>query len=295
MKRFKFFAVFALAVALCLTAGTKTFAQEPGGQGEIMTNDEVISLVKAGLSSSIIINKIRTSKSNFDVSTDALIKLKKAGVSDDVLTAMQEAKSGKTFTPTMNTPNTTGATIIGDPNDPMAPHNVGIYYFTEKNGEKKMMELEPNVVTQTRAGGMFGTAMTYGIMKTKVKAKIPGIAANMQIADAQPVFYFYLNESDNSMRAVKAFPANINQFQLIKFHVKDKGREVTVGKVNAFGGKFGISDEYLVEFSFEKVKDGVFKVTPKTTLANGEYGFYLIGTGEATGATFFDFGVKLVP
>jgi len=294
MNRFKFLAVFALVAALLFAAGTKTFAQ-PGGQGEIMTNDEVISLVKAGLSPSIIINKIRTSKSNFDVSTDALIKLKQAGVSDDVLTAMQEAKSGKTFTATVNTA-TTGAATTGDPNDPMAPHNVGIYYFTEKNGEKKMMELEPNVVTQTRSGGMFGTAMTYGIMKTKIKAKVTGASANMQIADTQPVFYFYLNESDNSMRAVKAFPANINQFQLVKFFVKDnKGREVTVGKVNAFGGKFGISDEYLVAFSFEKVKDGVFKVTPKTTLANGEYGFYLIGTGEATGATFFDFGVKLVP
>lgn len=290
MRKLRILTVLALGAALLFGVSVKTFAQEQGAQGDIMTNDEVISLVKAGLSPSIIINKIRTSKSSFDVSTDGLIKLKKAGVSDDVVTAMQEAKSGRTMTSTVPS-----VVTKGDPNDPLAPHDVGIYYFTEKNGERKMMELEPNVVTQTRAGGMFGSAMTYGIMKAKVKAKVPGISANMQITDTQPVFYFYLNESDNSMRAVKAFPANINQFQLIKFHVKDKGREVTVGKVNAFGGKFGISDEYLVEFSYEKIKDGVFKVTPKTTLANGEYGFYLIGTGEGTGATFFDFGVKLVP
>ncbi len=289
MKRLNILPIFLLLFSLLFMANIQSFAQD-----EVMTNDEVISLVKAGLSKQIIINKIRTSKTNFDLSTDGLIKLKSSKVDDDIVTAMFEAKSGRTMT-TTNAP--TGATDggKGDPNDPLSSHNVGIYYFIEKDGQRKMMEMEPNVVTQTRAGGMFGSAMTYGIMKVKVKAKIPGQTANMQLADAQPVFYFYLNENDNSMRAVKAFPANINQFQLIKFHVKDKGREVTVGKVNAFGGKYGISDEYLVEFSFEKVRDGVFKVTPKKPLANGEYGFYLIGTGEGTGATFFDFGVKLVP
>lgn len=285
MKRLSILPIFIVLFSLFFAANTRTFAQD-----EMMTNDEVISLVKAGLSKQIIINKIRTSKSNFDVSTNALIKLKQAGVDDDIVTAMQEAKSGKTIPTTTNL-----VTSNGDINDPMSPHSVGIYYYTERDGQRKMTEMQPNVVTQTRTGGMFGSAMTYGILKVKIKAKVSGVSANLQVADTQPVFYFYLNENDNSMRAVKAFPANINQFQLVKFFVKDKGREVTVGKANAFGGKFGISDEYLVEFSYEKVKDGVFKVTPKQILANGEYGFYLLGTGEGTGATFFDFGVKLVP
>ena len=287
MKRLSILPIFIVLFSICFVANTQTFAQE-----EVMTNDEVISLVKAGLSKQIIVNKIRASKTNFDLSTDSLIKLKQAKVDDDIVNAMLEAKSGKTMTTMTGNTETKGNS---DPNNPLSPHNVGIYYYTEKDGQRKMSEMEPNVVTQTRAGGMFGTAMTYGILKTKVKAKVTGITANMQLSDTQPVFYFYLNANDNSMRAVKAFPANINQFQLVKFHVKDKGREVTVGKVNAFGGKFGISDEYLVEFSFEKIADGVFKVTPKTPLTNGEYGFYLIGTGEGTGATFFDFGVKLVP
>ena len=287
MKKINILSIFLVLVSFCFAAHTQVLAQD-----ETMTNDEVISLVKAGLSKSLVINKIRTSKSNFDLSTNGLIKLKKAGIDDDIVHAMLEAQSGKIMS---TTTTNTATTNNGDPNNPMSPHSVGIYYYTEKDGQGKMMEMEPNVVTQSRAGGMFGSAMTYGIMKVKVKAKVPGITANLQIADTQPVFYFYLNDKDNSMRAVKAFPANINQFQLVKFHAKDKGREVTVGKVNAFGGKYGISDEYLVEFSFEKVKDGVFKVTPKQPLINAEYGFYLIGTGEGTGATFFDFGVKLTP
>ena len=61
---------------------------------EVLTNDEVISLSKAGLSSSIIIDKIRTSKSNFDLTTDSLIKLKQSGISDDIVSAMLAAKNG---------------------------------------------------------------------------------------------------------------------------------------------------------------------------------------------------------
>ena len=60
-----------------LTTGISVFAQET------MTNDEVITLVQNGLNSSIVVNKIRSSKTNFDLSTDSLIKLKKAGVSDE--------------------------------------------------------------------------------------------------------------------------------------------------------------------------------------------------------------------
>jgi hypothetical protein len=80
MKKPKFLIIFVLMISFCLAASTQTFAQE-----EIMTNDEVISLVKAGLSSPIIVNKIRTSKTNFDLSTDALIKLKQANVGDDIV------------------------------------------------------------------------------------------------------------------------------------------------------------------------------------------------------------------
>jgi hypothetical protein len=275
------------AMSFCLT--TTIF-----GQDEILTNDEVISLSKAGLSNSVIIDKIRGSKTNFDLTTDGLIRLKRAGISDDIVSAMLSAKTGAPLS-RGNSVSQSNNPASGDPNDPMSQHDVGIYLYTETNGVKKMTEMESNVVTQSRAGGMFGTAMTYGILKTKVKAKVPGITANLQISEAKPTFYFYLNEKDRTMSTVKYFPSSVNQFQLIQFHVKDKGREVTVGKVNAFGGKYGISDEYLVEFSFEKIQDGVYKVTPKAALINGEYGFYLLGTGEGTGATFFDFGVRLVP
>jgi hypothetical protein len=57
-----------------------------------MTNNEVIQLVTAGLSDQVVANSIRqASNKDFDLTISALIALKKAGVSDAVITAMQES------------------------------------------------------------------------------------------------------------------------------------------------------------------------------------------------------------
>jgi S1-C subfamily serine protease len=75
-------------ILLCFLAAFTVKAQE-----ETITNQEVISLTKAGLSKTILINKIRASKSNFDLSIEALIKLKDAGVEEEVVSAMMEVKT----------------------------------------------------------------------------------------------------------------------------------------------------------------------------------------------------------
>jgi hypothetical protein len=297
MKRFRFLTVFALVAAFAFAAAA--FAQTPGAQEEIMTNDEVISLAKAGLSGAVVINKIRTSKSNFDLSTDALIKLKQAGVSDDIVTAMLEAKSGKTVsTTTTTTPSAVGN---GNPNDPSSPHDYGIYLYENKNEVRKMTQLAPNVSAQNRTGGGFTASITpLGLGKVKTKANLPGTTATLQIQDAQPVFYFYLDTKSGGLNTSSGIPSTPNEFALVKFNIRSDNREVTIAKSNAYGGKGGLSDEYVVPFNAESLGNGVFKITPKAPLKNGEYGFYLINSGgsntsAAVGAKFFDFGVKLVP
>ncbi|MEO6654494.1 MAG: hypothetical protein ABIO36_00275 [Pyrinomonadaceae bacterium] len=57
-------------------------------QNETLTNAEIVSMSKAGIEKAVIISKIRTSATNFDTSTGALIQLKEAGVADDVVAAM---------------------------------------------------------------------------------------------------------------------------------------------------------------------------------------------------------------
>jgi hypothetical protein len=56
-----------------------------------LTVDGVISLVGAGISDDIIIAKIQKSGQSFDLSTDDMVRLKKAGTSDAVMKAMMNA------------------------------------------------------------------------------------------------------------------------------------------------------------------------------------------------------------
>lgn len=287
--------VLFLAMAVMLSVSAVVSAQD-----ETMTNEEVISLTKAGLASSIVIGKIRTSKTNFDMSTDALIKLKQVGVGDDVVTAMLEAKSGRISGGGSSSSGAAPVGATGDPNDPMSKHNYGIYMFEEKDGQRKMTQLQPNVSAQNRTGGMFTSSLTYGIGKVKIKTNLPGRNAALQLKETQPVFYFYLDVTSGGLNTSSGVPSNPNEFSLVRFNQRSDNREVTIGKANAFGAKGGLSDEYVVQFKAEDMGNGIFKVTPVAALKIGEYGFMLTNSGNSNtaagvGAKFFDFGVNMTP
>lgn len=268
---------------------------------EIITNEEVISLTKAGLASSIIVGKIKTSKTNFDTSADALIRLKQSGVGDDVIAAMFNAKNPPDVGGAPS--NSTGAAAVtpaGDPNDPMSKHNYGIYVFEEKDGVRKMTQVKPTVSAQNRTGGLWTNAVTYGITKVKTKANLPGRTSAMQLTTTKPVFYFYLDASSGGLNTSSGVPSDPNEFTLVRFNQRDDNREVTIAKQNAFSGKGGLSDEYVVEFKAEDLGNGVYRITPTVEMKKGEYGFYLVNsgnsnTGAAVGSKFFDFGVNPIP
>jgi len=60
---------------------------------EVLTNDAVVTMVKAGLSEDLILNKIKTSQGQFDLSIQGLVRLKESGVSEAVIKSMMEASA----------------------------------------------------------------------------------------------------------------------------------------------------------------------------------------------------------
>jgi hypothetical protein len=70
-------------VALLLLAACSFLAAQ-----QVMKNDSVIKLVKAGLSDDLIVTTINGSPGAYDTSTDAIIALKSAGASDKVIAAI---------------------------------------------------------------------------------------------------------------------------------------------------------------------------------------------------------------
>lgn len=56
-----------------------------------LSNYDLIKMAESGLGDEVIINAIRTRGGRFDLSTDGLIELKTAGISDHVITELQSA------------------------------------------------------------------------------------------------------------------------------------------------------------------------------------------------------------
>jgi len=273
---------------LVLLSGIPGFAQAPAP----ITNQTVLDMVKAKLPADLIVTKIQTSSANFDLSTDALVKLTQSGVPSDVIKAMMEKSAALAAT------GTASAAAPSDPNDPNSPHDPGIYVFYSDGRQRKMVMLEPTVYTQGKSHGVFASAMTYGIAKVKWNAVVRNAHANVHISDQNPVFYFYFEEKSAGLsHASFGGTSTPNEFTLLKFEVKKDARETAVMKMNAFGASSGTDDKANIPFTFEKLKPGVYKVTPKAALANGEYCFLGAGEGGAYAAgaaqanRLFDFGV----
>jgi hypothetical protein len=90
--RFKKLIVATLAVcsAICMAPQTLNAQQT-------MNNDAVIKLVKAGLSEDLIISTINSQPGTYDTSTDGLIALKKSGVSDKVVDTLIKRSGNNTL------------------------------------------------------------------------------------------------------------------------------------------------------------------------------------------------------
>lgn len=66
-------------------------APEASPPSTAMTNQDVITLVSAGVTEEVVLAKIKSSTTRFELDTDDIVALKKAAVSDRIITAMIDA------------------------------------------------------------------------------------------------------------------------------------------------------------------------------------------------------------
>ncbi|HLG17348.1 MAG TPA: hypothetical protein VJH03_23080 [Blastocatellia bacterium] len=268
-------------------------------QEETLTNETIVTMTKAGFSPGVIVGKIRSSKTNFNMSMSEMLKLKQENVADAVIEAMIGASQ-----PGAGAPAPVNAAPKADPNDPASPHEPGVYLLKETTDRREMIQIEPSVYSQSKSGGFFKSAVTYGIAKVKSKAVLAGNQAKIQVNHRRPVFYFYfevtqsgLSSSGNVWQGASTTP---NEFVLVKTEVKKNSRELVVGEFNAFGAQSGTLDKYVQPFDYDKISPGVYRVTPRSDLADGEYCFYYGGSaaiptygfGSVGSPKVFDFGVQ---
>jgi hypothetical protein len=273
-----------------------------------LDNGAIVKLAKAGLSDDLIVSTVNASPGTYDTSADGIIALKAAGVSDKVVSAIV-AKAAEATQPPPPIPPlppmpATATPVISNPDDPASFHEAGIYMYSDKAlTGSKMTELEPSAYSQGKTGGMFATAVTYGIAKAKTKAVLRGAHANARVTDPQTAFYFYFEQQSAGLsEASSPFggTSTPNEYTLLKFDVKNDARETVIGKFNAYGASGGTDEKAVVPFSYVKLRPGVYKVTLNASLQPGEYGFisasgvvvagpYAAGTANSR---VFDFGMN---
>jgi WXXGXW repeat (2 copies) len=81
-------------------------------QNDVLTNQSIIQLWKAGISKSVIGAKINSSQCNFDLSTNGLVDLKNNGVPDDIVTSM--VNKGNSVAPAAPAPDQQQMAAPGD-------------------------------------------------------------------------------------------------------------------------------------------------------------------------------------
>jgi hypothetical protein len=113
LNRMKIILILLIAIsgtvdqfALADQTGQSLSVARPSSTADVLDNEAVIQLKQLGLGDGVIIEKIKTSHSAFDVTVNGLKQLKAAGLSDDVITAMLSTKS------TSVTSSTEGAPVL---------------------------------------------------------------------------------------------------------------------------------------------------------------------------------------
>jgi hypothetical protein len=305
--------LFAPIILFCtLVAG----AQD--SPAHAVTTSDVIAMKQAGLSDDLVIAKIRQSDQPANLSTEELVALKKQNVSDAVIKALMDPANGTTANPgatgaaianrilNVNPSGATpdpGTSVVGNPDDPMTPHDSGIYiYSPDSAGKSHMVMLERAAYQGTKTGGFFASAVTYGAVKAKTKAILPGKAASIRAAQRKPVFYFYFEDKAAGLGRGGFFAggavSNPNQFALLKLNVDKHDRSTEIGAFSIWGASSGSQEKSIISFKADRIAPGLYRVQPESELTSGEYCFVAttsVAGAYGSGATFahdlFDFGV----
>ena len=125
-------------------------------------NADVIKLVQSGLSEGFVVARIRQAPAtNFDLSADALVALKKAGVTEAVLAVMLDPASKPSPAPPASA-LASSASVAAAPPAETATREPGIYLGDLGANQ---IPLEPTVFSQGKSGGGLASAFTYGLVK----------------------------------------------------------------------------------------------------------------------------------
>jgi len=290
-----------LPPAVLPTPQTATRNVATSGRAETsLTNADVVKMVRAGLSDVVVTGVIaQASSATFETGADALIALKVARVSDEVIAAMVRRAGTR---PTAEAGPHVAAAAAAPASRAVSLGITEAGIFLQQGATLQI--LEPTGFTQGKTGGVFTSALTYGIKKAKWKAVVNRPRASLRVVGSSATFYFAfeklgagLSHTGGGFAGWLNGASSPNEFVLARMTPKDKGRELVLGEFGMWGASSGTRSQDTVEMSIERLEPGLYRVVTGPLEPGREYCFFhstgaqTPGVGTASAGTLFDFGV----
>jgi hypothetical protein len=222
-----------------------------------MTNDDVVRMVKAGLSEDIIISAIQAAKERqFTLTPDGLIQLKTNGVPDRVVAAMLNPAAAGGAAPGSGAGAGTGTappptpTLGGAPTT--APLPVAEVSLVSSTGTQAIMP----------EGG--DISQTFAVIRTIVWANFRGLKSDARTADRRPSILIRTDEAKFDTR-----------FMIVKADVDE---DDNVRSVRMRSGVYSVSTAFQPDSSWiiatvaTQEQPGTWRMTIHRDLDRGEYG-----------------------
>lgn len=272
-----------LASLLFLIVSSTSANEEP------LTNETITTLVKAGLSDAAIVSLIQRSRTKFDLTPEAIVNLKQAGVSNTII----EVMIGVGKVSSNHGVQTTGSSEV----QPL-PTAYGIYAVDEN----QIYELKPAQVT-TKMGLIVGGSSDRGMAvdglsgEPSLNFKKPNFIAYKQNVDVNTIHLSKL-EYTSTMKAYEFNILNTNPNFFYNIYRRNYYDEIPVNLWRPRGD---------MRFRIEPIpsKPDMYRLIPELTLTPGRYALYFektihqsdivftVSPGRQASAFYFGIGENL--
>jgi hypothetical protein len=247
---------------------------------QALNNDAIIKLVKAGMSDDLIITTINAQPGNFDVSTDGLIALKTGGASDKVVSAIV-LKASAAPPPAPVAPAPSPAPPAPAPVSPAPPPPA-----PPAPPVAPVPPAPPVADVPALPDGIDVVGVYYQDQSGAWKPILPDIVTAKYGGFGMGIHDMGARSTNGHVAGVKAqtfttlpitlavyLPEGrtIAEYRLLRFQIKSNERVFPITSSAATKDNDEL-DKYAVAFSSEKIAPRVYQIVLNANLGKGEYG-----------------------
>ncbi len=225
--------------------GTGTRNTEP-----VLTNESIVKLVKAGMTEDVVLGMVNTRPGQYSLATEDVIALKQAGVGQKVIAAM------------ISRPVPSAGGAVGTASNAAIPdvpstglvNEVGIYVKRGTSWD----EVVPEPINW-KTGGVVKHVATVGLVKGDRNGSLAG-PGSRNVFTLPAEFMIYTREAES-----------YGEYILLRLHQNNDSREFRVFTGGVFHEKGGAQRD-LITYEAVKVAPRTYHFVLKD-LGTGEYGF----------------------